>query len=66
MNVNGGTLKILGKTWNYDNGTIATDNDASFTVTVGENGGTLDTNGFDVKIPKIFKGTGTLTITGGG
>ena len=66
LNVNGGTLKILGKTWNYDNGTIAADNDASFTVTVGENGGTLDTNGFDVKIPKIFKGTGTLTITGGG
>ena len=66
LNVDGGTLEILGKTWNYDSGTFAADNDASFTVTIGEHGATLNTNGFDVKIPKIFKGAGTLTITGGG
>ena len=66
LNVDGGTLEILGKTWNYDSGTFAADNDASFTVTIGEHGATLDTNGFDVKIPKVIKGTGTLTITGGG
>ena len=66
LNVDGGTLKILGKTWNYDSGTFAADNDASFTVTIGEQGGTLDTNGLEVKIPKVLKGSGTLTITGGG
>ena len=66
LNVDGGTLKILGRTWNYDNGTFAADNDASFTVTIGKQGATLDTNGFDVKIPKTLKGSGTLTITGGG
>lgn len=66
LNVDGGTLEILGKTWNYDSGTFAADNDASFTVTIGEHGATLDTNGFDVKIPKVIKGTGTLTLTGGG
>ena len=66
LNVDGGTLEILGKTWNYDGGTFAADNDASFTVTIGEHGATLDTNGFDVKIPKVIKGTGTLTLTGGG
>ena len=62
LNFNGGTLVALGAA---SNGLIGNAS-GTLAVTVGEAGGTIDTNGKSVTISKEIGGTGTLTITGGG
>ena len=62
--------------FNFDGGTFrrlaagdffAANNDAAaIDVTVGANGGTLDNNGFAVRLPRTIIGTGGLTFSGGG
>lgn len=58
INFNGGTLKALESSTEFM--------PAEISITVGANGGTLDTNGKAVTIASAITGTGTLTITGGG
>ncbi|MBR4258704.1 MAG: autotransporter-associated beta strand repeat-containing protein [Kiritimatiellae bacterium] len=64
LNLDGGTLKMLGAT-DFGNSIDPFNND-SFDVIVGENGGTLDTNGKNITISKLISGAGTLNVTGGG
>ena len=69
LNFDGGTLKCLYSDNANHKYLIGSQSgtDENFTVTVSEKGGTIDTNGFDVRIKNIaIGGTGTLTITGGG
>ena len=70
INFNGGTVVALGSDSKYNKylfgDTDNKGNDAHLTITVGENGGTIDTNGKDITINKEIAGTGTLTIAGGG
>ena len=62
FNFDGGTFKRLAA------GDFFADNDtaAAIDVTVGANGGTLDNNGFAVRLPRTIIGTGGLTFSGGG
>ena len=69
INFNGGTLKALGTDSNNNKYIIGskdhTDNSVSIAVNAG--GGTIDTNGKDVRIKNVaIGGTGTLKISGGG
>ena len=73
LNINGGTLKFIGTTTFY-NGSIdpyyAGNTDGgtdSFTVSIGENGGTFDTGtNTNISINKVISGTGSLTKKGAG
>ena len=60
VTLDGGTLRA-----NQDNAAFIP-NKNNLTVTVGANGGTIDTNGKDVTIAKTISGTGGMTFTGGG
>ncbi len=71
INFNGGTLVALGSDNRFNAYLIGDTNnnghDSHLSVTVGENGGTLDVNGKAIKIKNVvIGGTGRLTITGGG
>lgn len=70
INFNGGKLVVLGSDdrWcKYIFGdTDSKGQDAYQVITVGTEGGILDTNGNDVRINISIGGEGTLTITGGG
>ena len=69
ININGGTLKCVGTDDNYNAYLLGSyeNSDDTLTVTVGEKGAFLDTNGNDVKIKNVvIGGTGTLTLIGGG
>ena len=56
---NGGTLRAR------NDGTLIA-NSANLTVTVGEKGGVIDTNGKNVTVEKEIAGVGKLLVTGGG
>ena len=58
LNFNGGTLKAK------ESGTLIADS-ANLTVTVGENGGTIDSNNKAITIAKAIGGTGVMTYKGG-
>ena len=58
----GGTLRAKKTTDNL----INDDNDGSFSVVIGDNGGYIDTQNHDVIIKKTMSGTGTLTKKGTG
>ena len=58
VNFNGGRLTVI-----YEGDTLLTSNIA---VTVGAQGGTIDTAGYSTKIATAISGQGTLTITGRG
>ena len=68
VNLNGGTLKVLGRIQNGDThyGLIDTQYPDTFSVSVGADGGILDTNGKSFDIAKEISGSGTLRIIGGG
>ena len=59
LNFNGGTLRAVAAN------TIIPDQ-SDLTVTVGDNGGTIDTAGFDLTVETKIEGSGVLTVTGGG
>ncbi|MBQ6339829.1 MAG: hypothetical protein IJI36_11860, partial [Kiritimatiellae bacterium] len=59
LNFNGGTLRAVATN------TIIPDQ-SDLTVTVGDNGGTIDTAGFDLTVETKIEGSGVLTVTGGG
>ncbi len=58
VNFDGGVLEALGDTTDFISSTVS--------ITVGANGGTIDTNGKAITIAAPLTGTGTLLVTGGG
>ena len=61
LTFNGGTLRAYMR----DNAGLIQAS-SEMTVTVGDNGGTIDTAGFNIVVKQAIGGTGTLTIVGGG
>jgi autotransporter-associated beta strand protein len=62
FNFDGGTYRQIGN----KNFFSANDTGGAIDVTVSENGGTLDNNGFTVGLPRTITGEGGMTLSGSG
>ena len=60
LTIDGGTLRA------YEDNTAYIPNQSYITATVGAGGGTIDTNGKKITIPKQLSGAGGVTYKGGG
>ena len=63
FNLDGGTFRQNGTNSRFF---TANDDATAIDVTVSENGGTLDNNGFDVVLPRTITGAGSLAFSGSG